>query len=797
MNLTSIYKFTLVALVSGSLFLSAQSKVCGEIFDPYKKKIFNAPVLLVPLKDTLSLQRISTDSIGKFCFKADQSGIYSVHIKMTGFKKYKSQPFYLDITAGELKELPAITLQDSTAALKEIVIVGKKQLFTQKIDRLIFNVENSLASQGGDAIDALKNTPLLKVDETNVSMVGKSGLNVLINGRSLNLTGEALITYLRTISNDRISKIEIITTPPARYAAEGNSGLINIILKKNLDLGWKGSLNSSAIQRTFLSGKNNADFNYQTEKLSLSANLLYNRNKIKAYEKDQNLFSNGFSSYNRQDKITRSKDFASSINLNYKFSSKTDISLIYEYNDSDFISDDQSKNSFNEGSVLKNELLNKGYGVTKNDFNRINAFATHKIDSIGKSADFGFQWLDNKIKNERHNLINNNQEEFSTRNFSLNNYRLGILNLDFDLPFHKFTLKTGARYTFLENNSDISFFDIKDGNSVLNPGLTNNFNYKEKVWSLYFSSEMKLGNKWNIQGGLRYENTYYIGKSQADNLATDRNYGHFFPTLYINYKHSKKHDYSLKYSRRITRPRLEQLNPFQWFINPFQYVEGNPLLMPSFSDNFEFTYSNNSNFNATLYHSITKGQVSYIAEFLNDGKIQRYSYYNLLNVYQYGMYANYSFTKIKNFESQISGSWYWQKTQSKDLSLVPSSKGTGASISINNTFKAGNRNSFQCNYVHNFPSFNGTMETRNFGFLTVGYKTNFFAKQVEVGVTASTIISKNSEITYKQLRNNAYLEGQNRYDYQSIRLTLSYKFGNNKIRKSKQINEAEETSRIK
>lgn len=793
MNLNN--KLFSAIMLFGIIFLSAQNRINGLILDSDQKPLNNIPIALVSMQDSLLSQHIFSDRIGTFHFEEKQSGTYFVCIKTSKFKEYKSLPFYLN--ADNLIKLPAIVLQDKIEVLEEVAITGKKRLFTQKTDRLVFIVENSIASQGGDAIDALKNTPLLKVDENGISMIGKNGLNVLINGRPLILAGEALVSYLGTISNDKISKIEIITTPPAKYEAEGNAGLINIILKKNPNLGWYGSLNSSVTQRTYFSSRNSGNLNYQTERLSVTANLLYNSSRIRAYEKDQNLFSNGFLSNNRQDKITHSQNFAPSINLTYKFDRKTDLSLTYEYNGDDFISDDQSKSLFYESAILKNKLLNEGYGKTKNDFSRIQGYITYKLDSIGKSVDLGFQWLDNKIKNERSNSIINNQELSSTHNFSLNNYKLGISNLDFDLPFTNITFKTGVRYTFLSNNSDVRFFNTTMGTPVLNPALTNIFNYKEDIWSFYISSEMKLGNKWAVQGGLRYENTYYNGKSQIDNKTIDRNYGNFFPTFYINYKHSKKSDYSFKYSKRVNRPRLEQLNPFQWFVNPFQYVEGNPLLKPSFSDNFEFTYSDNSNLSATLYHTFTKGQVSYIVQFLDEGKIQRYSYYNLLDVYQYGIYANYNLNKIRNFESQFSATYYWQKTKSKDAILAPSTNGTGGNISINNSYKFWGNSLLQLSYRHNFPSFDGTLNTDSFGFLTLGYRINFLAKRLDIGVTASTIISKRNEITYRQVRNNASLYGQNEYDYQSIRFNVTYKFGNSKVKDSKQKNEAEEVSRIK
>lgn len=790
------WQLAILALLFSASFY-AQNKVEGVLLDHKKEPVPFAPVLLMTAIDTLKLDYTVTDNKGKFLFLPKQTGTYYVKVKVIGYKEFKSKEFNINNSNQETKILDAIFLEENTTQLKEVVVVSKKPLFTQKVDRLVFNVENSLASQGGDAIEALKSTPLLKVDEGSITMIGKSGLNILINGRPITLTGEALISYLGTISNDAISKIEIITTPPAKYAAEGNAGLINIILKTNPNLGWNASLATSVTQRTNLSSRNTALFNYQTEKFSLTSNLLYSGTNMVAYEKDQNTFNDGFFSTNRQDKVMKSNNLTPSINLNYKLNPKTDITFLYEFNNSDFTSDDASKSLFYEKGMITNELQNKGFVEVRSDFNRVHSFLTKELDTIGKSVELGFQFLDNAIKNERNNNIIQNSTAAATQNVSSNDYKLGIANLDFNLPFKKVKWVTGAQYTFLDNKSDVRFFDIINSNPQLNPALTNAFNYKENIWATYASAEMKLNEKWTVQAGIRYENTDYEGKSVGSTNTIKRNYGNFFPTFYSNYKYSEKADYSFKYSKRVNRPKLEQLNPFQWYINPFQYVEGNPLLQPSFTDNFEVTYANNSNFSATIYHSITKDQVSYFAEFLEEGKVQRYSYYNILDVNQYGMYANYTFSKIKNLQMQLSGSYFWQETKSEKEDVLPSTDGSGSNVSINNSYKFGKNCLLQLNYVHNFPSFDGTFTTDSYGFLTVGYRTNFMDKKVTLGLTASTIISKKSEVAYSQLRNNASINGQNEYDYQSVRLNIAYKFGNTKVKGSKTKSEVEETSRIK
>ena len=167
--------------------------------------------------------------------------------------------------------------KDSLKEIEKVNILVKKKLIERKADRLIFDVDASIASQGMDAGETLANVPMLKVDENmgTISITGKSSVSVMINGKMLNLQGTALLNYLKSIRSENISKIEVITTPPSKYEAQGNSGLINIILKKNPNLGFSGNISTGLTQRTYFNGTTNGTLNYQTEKLSLSLKTSY------------------------------------------------------------------------------------------------------------------------------------------------------------------------------------------------------------------------------------------------------------------------------------------------------------------------------------------------------------------------------------------------------------------------------------------------------------------------------------------------------------------------------------------
>src|SRR6218665_2698463 len=223
----------------------------------------------------------------------------------------------------------AQTQKDSLKEVEQVNILVKKKLLERKADRLIFNVDASIASQGMDAGETLANVPMLKVDENlgTISITGKSSVNVMVNGRMLNLSGTALLNYLKSIRSENISKIEVITTPPSKYEAQGNSGLINIILKKNPNLGFSGNISSGLTQRTYHNGSTNGTLNYQTEKLSLSLKTNYIEGAKRANERYNILgASQNYSESTRKDMW---QDLTPSLNASYKINKNSEIGMEY------------------------------------------------------------------------------------------------------------------------------------------------------------------------------------------------------------------------------------------------------------------------------------------------------------------------------------------------------------------------------------------------------------------------------------------------------------------------------------
>jgi hypothetical protein len=276
--------------------------------------------------------------------------------------------------------LSAQITKDSIQNVEQINLLVKKKLLERKADRLIFNVEASVASQGMDASETLANVPMLKVDENmgSISITGKSTVSVMINGRMLNLSGNALLNYLKSIRSENISKIEVITTPPSKYEAQGNSGLINIILKKNPNLGFSGNINSNLIQRTYSGFSSNGSLNYQTEKFSSSLKLMYYDS---AKRTDENYTILG-ASQNYSNSIRRDmwKELTPTLNLSYKLSKNSEIGLEYIYAHQKSGMDIVNKTKNIDSDLNEENLLTNTFHREKLPTHTLSAYYDLKLD---------------------------------------------------------------------------------------------------------------------------------------------------------------------------------------------------------------------------------------------------------------------------------------------------------------------------------------------------------------------------------------------------------------------------------
>lgn len=683
--------------------------------------------------------------------------------------------------------------KDSVRHVEQINLLVKKKLVERKADRLIFNVEASVASQGMDASETLANVPLMKVDENmgSISIAGKSSVSVMVNGRMLNLTGAALLNYLKSIRSENISKIEVITTPPSKYEAQGNSGIVNIILKKNPNLGFSGNINTNLIQRTYSGFSSNGSLNYQTEKFSSSLKLTYYDS---AKRSDENYTILG-ATQNYSNSVRRDmwKELTPTLNISYKISKNSEIGMeyIYAHQKSGMDIVNTTKNITSD--YQEENLLTHTFHREKLPTHTLNAYYDLKLDSLGKKLSLAGNFYKNNSDTEVNfsTLTLSDHSVQDVKTTSLISPQIFSVQADLELPFSFGTIETGVKFNQFKNSSDIKYFNLNAGQYVQDPLRANIFSYQEENYAAYFSFAKSFGEHWETKAGLRYENTNAESITISTNTQNKYSYGQWFPSAYVSYKEDKN-VFSFSYSRRINRPSMSNLNPFRWYSNPYSYSSGNPLLTPAYINNWELGYTFNNKFSTSVYYLRMKnafGQISSI-----DDLSQISTYLNYYNNNFWGLNASYTDTFFKFWESSISMNATLQNSSVFNIEAQPQ-KGSSFSYSINNTFSLNKAKTFSLflNYNHSLPYRNVNSYFYDFPELTSGVKISMMEKKLQINATVTNIFAQRYRGELYFSDNTQKMD--NYWDGRSFRLSVNYTFGGSKKKISKKNIKFEEKER--
>ncbi|CDN74460.1 outer membrane beta-barrel family protein [Elizabethkingia anophelis] len=685
--------------------------------------------------------------------------------------------------------------QDTTKVqtVKAVTIQAKKKLIERKADRLVFNVEASMASQGMDAVETLSNVPMMKVDENKglISIVGKSSVSVMINGRMLNLSGDALMSYLKTIRSENILKVEVITTPPAKYEAQGNSGLINIVLKKNPNMGFSGNVGLTFVQRTYSGALGNGTLNYQTSKFSMSLKGNYT-NTAKRSEENYDIIG-ATSSYSRTVRKDMWKEFSPSLNLSYKLSKNSEIGLNYLYT-----RQTPDMNIFNNTSYFKGEQPTETLSTpTKHrETNRMQTLSVYydlKLDTLGKKLSF----TGNYYENNSNTIVDfstfkaSNQTTENVQTISKLKPQIFSGQADIELPFSFGTIETGVKFNQFKNTSDLNYYNIINHTPVSDQSKTNFFQYDEKNYAAYFSFTKSFGKNWETKFGIRYEDAHVDAYTPATNERTKYGYGQWFPSAYVAYKEGKN-SFSLAYSRRINRPDMSNLNPFRWYSNPNSYSSGNPLLQPAYINNTELAYTYNNKLSVSLYYLRLTNAFGQVATL--DGIKESSTYLNHYNNNFYGLNASYTDKILPWWETSISATATLQNSSVFNIQAETKS-GTFFNYSANNTFTLNAKKTivFFLNYNQTLPFKNVNSSFKNFSDLSSGIRVSLMDKQLQINASVSNIFAQRYRAD-KSFSDNKQ-SFNNYWDGRTLRLSVNYTFGNSKVKGAQKDIKFEEKNR--
>lgn len=729
---------------------------------------------VIAVKDKYRQTAIS-DEKGNYALKLSENGKYKIKLIQDGTEVLNTdiavtkdgiQNFYIEKTAE--KQIEGVTL------------TTKKKLIERKADRLVYNISASVASQGMDGVEALGNTPLIKVDENSgITMAGKSGLSVMINERILNLSGSELINYLRSLRSENIEKIEIITAPPAKYEAQGNSGLINIVLKKNQNLGWNGSLTSSLLQTTYTGVSNTTTINYQNEKFRSSLKLRQYDNQKRSYENYKIIGSDGLISSDKR------KDFNDGMGVNlsvdYQINTKSNVGFIYDIGHGHSNMNIHNTSDYFQNGNYTNTLWTYAEHRSENNQQTVSAYYDLKFGKQDNKLSITGNYFSNIPKsNINFTTTENSGNSSIVRTPSTVDYKIYSGQADLTLPYKFAKVESGVKFTNFDNNSDVAYQNLINESYITDPGKSNIFEYNEKNYAAYVSMEKEFNEKWTAKAGLRYEYSTVNGNSVNSNQTTSNSYGQLFPTAYITYKSNENNTFSINYSKRINRPGFRAINPYRWYINVNSYFTGNPILKPSINHNFELSYIFKGKLSATAYFQRILGAFGQLVNLEGESRISTFdNYYNQNSA---GISLSYSDTFLKLWELNYSADVSYMKTKVFATDAA-SSNGSAYTMDFQNNFSLNKNKTIQLilNYWMRLPSSFGNTYSYFVGNFTSGIKLNLMNKNLQMNVVVSDIFRQaksNGEIYYT----NSTHFYDNYYDGRRLNLSVTYNFGNKKIK---------------
>jgi iron complex outermembrane receptor protein len=612
-------KITLTLLLailslSTSYAQSAETGVQGRIVDENNEPISFANVILFQSQDSAMAKTSYSGEDGNFAFTHITPGTYYLNISFVGYDTYASQT--LNIAADQMQSLGIIKMEPFASELGEVVVATTRPIVEVKPDKTVFNVEGSVNSIGYNALELLRKAPGVVVDNNDrLMLIGKSGVKVYIDGKQSILSSDDLSNYLKSLQSTQIESIEIITQPSSRYEAEGNAGIINIRLIKDKSLGTNATISLEHSQSTHGRINANVNVNNRTQKMNVFGNVNYSLGESSNYQLFQRTTPALFVDQNNIG-INEWNNLGLRAGVDVYTGKNSTVGVLFDgYTNNDEWNSHVVSRIAADPQSPTTEIL-EGFNNVQNDRDNYNVNGNYRFDNKKGTVlnlDLDYGKFENKGNSYQPNYYYNAEtnELIDTRIFRANtptSIDIKTFKLDFEKPIFGGTAGAGVKIAQITTDNTYDFFDIIDGNPVLNIDRSNQFVYEENINAGYVNFNRQW-EKIGLQLGVRVEETDSQGDLMSHKPGGDetvvQDYLEFFPSGGLTYQVSQKHSLRLGYSRRIDRPNYQDLNPFEFKLDELTFQKGNPFLRPQFSNSFSLTHTFNYTLNTTLSYSHT------------------------------------------------------------------------------------------------------------------------------------------------------------------------------------------------
>ena len=809
-QIMKLERFSKFILLIG-LFTAATSALAGvnkgSITGKVIDKLSNQPIPFVSvtlglLPDTTIKKSVQTDDKGNYKFDQVPDGRYVVSAYMVGYGRKHSKPL-----ACKQNSVKVETLTMENTVIQEVTVNGKRPEIEQKADRTVLNVENSTTAAAENALEVLRKAPGVNIDKDDkISLKGKEGVMVTINDKPTYLSGQELASYLKTLNGTEIEKVELITTPPSRYEAEGNTGIINIKIKKNNKIGVNGSANAGITITHKVSGNAGVSLNMRKGKLNTfgsvygrnghTKNSIYIERRMKG---DTSLIVQDSKSYYSY------QNYSFRVGADYEPNHRHTFGVLAR---GSFFTDASSL-STRTNLMLKDGSLGKYLKSTtdKDEDNpniTLNANYKMAIDTNGRTLNMDIDYVTYSSRGNEHN----NTYYFDPSNSPLGNplflrnqtpsdIYIKSFRADYVHPFSKTTtMEAGVKGSIVDSDNNLKYerFFQSDNLWRNDTERSNHFKFREGIVAAYTSIACEK-NGWSIKGGLRAEQTVSKGNQVTISTITKRSYLDLFPSFFIQRTINKKNSVGISYNRRLNRPSYSKLNPFIWRIDEYTYQEGNPLLRPQYSNNIEVNHAWNSCIFTSLGYSHTNNVQMQVTEEVEIVKPTNGS--ELAEAIKAVKIVERNIKKLNSYTLNVSANFSpvsWFRTNNNITAMYNEySRGnnqTGNSKAMcqlysSNSFILPQQYIFEVMARYQSPMAYGMIDIDSQYSINIGVQKRFLKNKLSARISLDDVFNTINNKAWAKY-DNMDLYNYNKWSSRRLNLSLTYRFGSKDVKQARQ-----------
>jgi hypothetical protein len=801
-------KLLLFAAITLFSFLdvSAQNitKITGQVKDANGASVNAASIMLFQAKDSALVKTELTDKSGNYKFEPVNAGNYFIRTSVTGMQKTSSP--VITVNEGATVTGPSISLKPADKNLQGVTVNSKKPMVEVKADKTIVNVEGTINAVGNDGLELLRKSPGVMIDkDDNLSLAGKNGVKVYIDGKPSPLSGAELASYLKSLQSAQIESIEIITNPSAKYEASGNAGIINIRLKKNLTIGTNGSVNAGYNIATYPKVNGGLSLNHRNTKVNIFGSYNYNE---AISEMNMKLFrSQADTVFDQSNQIiNRNKGTHNfKTGVDYFINKNSTVGVLVNGNISHNVTETSGPMNiiYQPTNTLNRILFATGDNDTKRsniNFNLNYRYAVSGGSELNIDADYGFFDLrNNQMQPNNYYDASGLVKLYSNVYHMISPTDIGIYSVkaDYEQNFKKGRLGYGGKIGYVTTDNDFKRYDVYGTTEVYDKDRSNRFKYTENINAAYINYNRAFKG-FIIQAGVRVENTNSDGVSSGlkynKTTATyedydsslKRNYTDIFPSAAITYNKNPMSQWGLTYSRRVDRPAYQDLNPFEFKLNDYTFMKGNTQLRPQYTNSFGITHTYKYKLNTRLNYSHVKDIFTQLPDTTEKSKsfltkknlaTQDIVSLNISYPFQYKWYS--FFTNLNSFYSVYKAN-FGGGDRNVNLDVL------AVSFYLQNSFNLGKGWKAELSGFYNSPTiWQGSFKSKSMYSVDGGIQKTVFKGKGTVKAAVSDI--------FKTLKwsGNSNFSGQTssvsgHFESRQFKLSFNMRFGNTQVKNSRQ-----------